>query len=238
MYGKLTLRDFDKGNQPRERLVNKGSEALSDVELMAIILRSGGKHKSVLDISYELLKKHGNLVNIFQCDLEQLAKEKYIGRVKAITIIAVLEISKRIHLANKKEYRYIHKPKDAFQIVKKELFGKRQEHLYLISLDTRKRFLSKDLICIGSVNETLIPVREIIQKALLKDAVNIILVHNHPSKDPSPSKEDLVITEKIAKACQLTGLSLLDHIITADNEFASIKSLDLFNSEKLSNERR
>ena len=105
--------------------------------------------------------------------------------------------------------------------------------MYLISLDSRKKLISKDLICIGSVNETLIPVRDIIRKALSNNAVHIIIAHNHPSNDPTPSQEDILVTEKVAKACNSVGISLLDHIVTSNNDHISIKSLNVFDSKKL-----
>ncbi len=238
MVNKVLIKDLDSNNKPRERLLEKGSEALSDIELLAIILRSGGPRLSVMDLSVSLLKRHKNLKALFESDVNQLVKEKYIGQTKAITIKAASELGKRAYLTQNDNNKLVKNPKEAFKIIKKDLYGKKQEYLYLLSLDSRKKLISKDLICIGSINETLIPVREIIRKALLKDAVNIILVHNHPSNDPTPSQEDVLVTEKVAKACLLCGIALIDHIITADNSYISIKSLDLFDSKKLNKERR
>lgn len=238
MVDRVLIRDLDSRNKPRERLLEKGSEALSDIELLAIILRSGGSRLSVMDLSAGLLKKHKTLKDLFESDVNQLVKEKYIGQTKATAIKAVSELGKRTYLIQNNNKKLIRNPEDAFKIIKKDLFGKKRECLYLISLDSRKNLISKDLICIGSINETLIPVREIIRKALLNDAVNIILAHNHPSNDPTPSQEDILITEKVAKACLLCGIALMDHLITADNEYMSIKSLDLFNSKKLVDEGR
>jgi len=238
MVDKILIKDLDSKNKPRERLLEKGSEALSDIELLAIILGSGGSRRSVMDLSAGLLKRYKNLKGLFESDVNQLVKEKYIGQTKATAIKAASELGKRAYLIQTDNNKLVKNPEEAFKIIKKDLFGKKQEYLYLISLDSRKKLVSKDLICIGSINETLIPVREIIRQALLNNAVNIILAHNHPSNDPSPSQEDILVTEKVAKACLLCGIALIDHIITADNNYISIKSLDLFDSKKLSEERR
>ncbi len=237
MAENILIKDLNLNDKPRERLLDKGSESLSDIELLAIILNSGGKNLSVMDLSTKLLSTYKSLQNIFEADASQLTKEKYIGKTKCAVIKAVAELAKRAYLEQKNTNNLVKNPEDAFKIVKKDLFGKKQEYLYLISLDARKNLVSKDLICIGSINETLIPVREIVRKALLKNAVHVILAHNHPSNDPSPSHEDILVTEKIAKACLISGIALLDHIITAGNEYVSIKSLDLFDSKKLMKER-
>jgi DNA repair protein RadC len=238
MAEKILIRDLNTQNKPRERLLDKGSEALSDIELLAILLRSGGSDVSVMDLAGSLLKKYQGLQSLLEADVNQLLKEQHIGQTKATAIKAAAEIAKRAYLNNQKNSVVIKRPEDAFKIIKKDLFGKNQEHLYLLSLDSRKKLISKDLICIGSINETLVPVREIVRKALIKDAVNIILVHNHPSLDPTPSHEDILVTEKVAKACITSGISLLDHLITANNEYMSIKSLGLFESSNLKKERR
>lgn len=237
MHGKILIKDLDSKNKPRERLLDKGSEALSDIELLAIIIGSGGKNMSAMDLSASLLKNYKTLQNLFESDITKLTEIQYIGRSKAASIISVGELAKRAYLTREPAAKVIKNPEMAFKVVKKDLFGKKQEYLYLISLDSRKKFISKDLICIGSINETLIPVREIVRKAILKNALHVILAHNHPSNDPTPSNEDILVTEKVAKACMISGIVFLDHIITANNKYVSIKSLDLFDSNKFINER-
>jgi DNA repair protein RadC len=238
MHDKILIKDIGSHNKPRERLLEKGPEALSDIELLAIVLNSGGKGMSVIDLASRLLKNFTDLQNLFEADIEQLTKEKYVGKSKAATIKAVSEVAKRAYMQYSRSVRTVKNPEQAFNIIKKDLFGKKREYLYLLSLDARKNLLAKDLICIGSVNETLIPVREIVRKALLRNALHIILAHNHPSQDPSPSQEDILVTEKVARACLISGVTMLDHIITAGNDYTSIKSLDLFETKKLEKEGR
>lgn len=234
----LLIKDLSNDDKPRERLLLKGPEALSDSELLALIIGSGGKNASAIEVSSQLIKQFGSLKGVLEANLRQLVNKRHIGIAKAVAIKAVAEIAKKAYLSRDIPKITVSTPHDAFNYIKKELFGKTQERLYLINLDTRKKVVSKELISLGSINETLIPVREILQKALLSNAVNIILVHNHPSNDPTPSKEDILVTEKLAKACKVVGISLLDHIITADNDYVSLKSLDIFQSDKLIKEGR
>lgn len=226
------IKDLNNQNKPRERLLEKGPSALSDIELLAVVLRSGGKGSSVTDLAASLLIKYKNVKSLLETDINSLLKHKYVGNTKATTLKAVSELGKRAYLSQKDAAIAVKKPEDAYKIIKKDLFGKKQEYLYLISLDSRKKLISKDLICIGSINETLVPVREIIRKSLINNAVNIILAHNHPSNDPTPSHEDLLVTEKVAEACNLSGIYLLDHLIISDNRFISIKGLNLFNERR------
>ena len=229
MSNSIRLKDLNSNDLPRERLIQKGPEALSDSELLALIIKSGGRDLSAVDLSLSLLKKYKNLQTTFSCDFEQLKKHKYIGSTKAITISAINEISKRIHLTHVRELTAINKPRDVFNFIKKDIFNKKQEYLYLISLDSRKKIIAKNLVCIGSVNETLIPTREIFIKALSKNAVFIILVHNHPSNDPSPSNEDLTVTQKIADAGKIIGIKLIDHIVVTNSDYTSLKNMNCIN---------
>lgn len=234
MTERVLIKDLDPKNKPRERMTEKGASALSDIELLAILLKSGGENLSATDLSAQLIKSYKNLRNLFESDLNHLTKNKHIGLAKAATIVATAELCKRVYLEDTEDSIIeIKNPSQAYKLIRKDLYSKKQEHLYLISLNSRKKYISKDLICIGSVNETLIPVRDIIRKALSNNAVHIIIAHNHPSNDPSPSQEDILVTEKVASACEAVGISLLDHIITSNQNFVSIKSLDLFESNKL-----
>jgi len=233
MSASVLIKDLGEGNKPRERLIEKGVASLSDIELLAIIIRSGGKNISALGLASHLLKKYKNLKTLLELELKQLINQRHVGPSKACTIKAVGEICKRSYLVKENTDLVIRKPEDVYRLIKKDLYAKKQEHLYLISLDSRKKYISKELICIGSVNETLIPVREIIRKSLINNAVHIIIVHNHPSNDSSPSQEDIVVTEKIANACLAVGITLLDHIVTSDDSYTSIKSLGMFESTNL-----
>ena len=226
MPNKLLIKDFHPNNKPRERLITKGPEALSDSELLAIVLNTGGKNLTVLDLANQLINKFGSLKNVMESNLNRLTAEKHLGIAKATTIKTISEISKRVYLTQDTTLKTINNPLTAYQAIKSCIFGKKQEHLYLLSLDSRKKLIAKDLICIGSINETIVPIREIYKKALERNSVYIILIHNHPSNDPNPSIEDIKVTEKIIEAGNTLGVICIDHIVATDNAYISIKGLN------------
>ena len=211
---------------PRERLQQKGPEALSDVELLAIVLGSGSKKMPVISLARQLLKDK-NLQQVLEQEIEQLTQNEAVGKAKAISLKAVYEISKRINYETATTETKISSAKDVYTATRKDFVGKKQEQIILLSLNARKKLISKDLISIGSINEALFPTREIIKTALLKNAVSVAIVHNHPSNDPTPSREDLLVTKTIMKACQLNEIQFLDHVIVTDKNYLSIKSLSV-----------
>lgn len=227
MMQKILIKDFLDNNKPRERLLYKGSEALSDAELVALLLRVGGKNTSAVDTANLLLKKYKSLSNLLQASVIQLQKNKNVGPAKASILKAAWEITKRVNSLDQKRKQTIKTPKDVHRIMKKYFLRKKIELLYLISLDSQKAIISIDQISMGAVNETLFPIREIIQKALENDAVYLIACHNHPSKDTTPSREDILVTKSLDDACALIGLALIDHVIITDENFHSIKSSNL-----------
>lgn len=218
------LKELFRRERPRERLVNKGAPALTNSELLAIILRSGGKKSSVLDLSNDILIKFGGLVGLVSADFHELLRIKDLGVAKATSIMALSELSIRISQEKVGERKQIVSPNDVFKIIKKEFFGKSTEHLYLLTLDTRRKLISKDLISVGTLNETLVHSREIYRVAVSKNASSIILAHNHPSGDLTPSDEDIDVTKRVAAAGEIIGISLIDHVIVSDSDFVSIKA--------------
>ena len=220
------IKDQNRHDKPRERLRSLGATSLSDKELLAIILRSGGKSNSVINISGRILDEFGGLKGLMEADLHQISAVKYIGPAKASSIKAVFEIALRIIATEQKESFSITRPSELYEIVKKDLYGKTKEHLYVISLDSRNKCISKDLISIGTVNETLIHPREIFRTALHKNATYIALAHNHPSGDTTPSDEDIKVTQRVASAGSILGVSLIDHLVVSDRTFTSIKSMN------------
>lgn len=222
------IKDLNAEDKPRERMINFGAQALSDSELLAIILRSGGRQDSAIQIAQQLLKNSGGFKELAEADIKQLINYKNIGAAKACAIKAACEISLRVGFSVHTEKICINKPKDIFELLRKDFFNKKQEHLYMISMDSRNKLITKDLISVGTLNETLIHPREIFKKALAINAYSIALAHNHPSGDPTPSNEDINVTQRIAKIGIEMGIPLLDHIIIAEDNFISIKALNLF----------
>jgi DNA repair protein RadC len=221
-----------KSDMPRERILRLGGSALADYELLSIVLSVGGKNSSVFDISKNLLNKCDGFSGLYQLSSTELLSTKYIGNSKAAKILAVNEIALRVMTADNTQNKIkVSSPKDVHTILKSSLFMKKRECLYLISLDAHNNLIEKDLLSVGTIKETLISPREIYRQALLRNAVSIILAHNHPSNNPNPSTADLVLTEQVAQIGNQLGISLLDHVITCDHDFCSLKSLNLFTSQ-------
>ena len=221
------LKTVSPKDRPRERLAALGGEALSDIELLSIILGSGGKNESVFELSAKILSGLKGFKGLYKTDYSRLISIKNIGKAKASSIKASCEIAKRIFTEKETTKININKPKDVYETVKRFFFNKEKEHLYLLALDSRNKLISIDLISIGTVNETLVHPREIFKSALEKNAVSIILVHNHPSGDANPSQDDIKITERIHKAGMNIGIALLDHLIVTNTSWVSLKSLNL-----------
>jgi DNA repair protein RadC len=197
------------------------------VELIALLIRAGGKTASSIDLSRYIINQFGGLKELLAADLQELTRTKDIGIAKASALKATLEIALRLQEPSETQNIKVRKPKDIFRTTRKDLFGKSKEYLYLLSLDTKNKLLGKDLITIGSNNETHIHTREIYRQALTRNAVSIALVHNHPSEDTTPSSQDIKVTKKIAKVGEHIGIPLLDHLVVTDNTYTSIKSLSL-----------
>ena len=214
---------------PRERLFRFGSAVLSDIELLAIILRSGDRNYPVLEYATKLLKDYGGFRGLLNTDINKLLNEPGLGIAKVASIKAACEIGLRLNIGVTSLKQRIKSSEDIYKLIRKEIFDKDREHLYLVSLDTRFQVLSLNLISVGTANETLVQPREIFKLALSKNAINVILVHNHPSEDPTPSEEDIKITKKVYEAGKTIGIRLVDHIIVANNSYISLKSLGVIN---------
>jgi DNA repair protein RadC len=225
----MKIKDLLSEEKPREKLIDKGPEALTDTELLSIILRSGGFDCTSTDLARNLINKFSGLDKLVCADITQLMDMPNVGVAKATGIVALGELSKRLATGCDTKGNTIKKPQDVFDSVKKEFSGKQEEYLYLISLDRKNKILSKDLISKGTLTETLIHPREIFKKALAKNASSIILVHNHPSEESYPSLEDIKVTKRIAKTGTEIGIPLMDHLIVTKTEFTSMKAQNLLN---------
>jgi len=223
----MKIKDLQREEKPREKLIDKGPEALTNTELLSILLRSGGIDCTSTDLARNLINNFSGLNKLVYADVTQLMDIPNVGVAKATGIVALGELTKRLTNESNIKGNIIKKPKDVFDSVKKEFSGKQEEHLYLISLDRKNRILSKDLISKGTLSETLIHPREIFKRALTKNASSIILVHNHPSEESYPSIEDVKVTKRIAKTGIEMGIPLLDHLVVTKTEFTSMKAQDL-----------
>ena len=220
----FTLRDLPSRERPRERLVEFGEEALSSVELLALILGKGTAGESVMMLSQKLLSRFGSLKGITEASLEDLLSIKGLGLAKAAQIKAVAEIARRVSFEDLKKPRsIILKPKDVFKLVKTKLKNYQKEQFFVISLDSRNGFIGIDKISVGTLNANLVHPRETFEAAIYRHAAQIIIIHNHPSGALEPSEDDLLITKKLIASGKILGIEVVDHIIVSKNGFFSFK---------------
>jgi len=212
-----TLPEF---RRPREKLIEQGPDALTDGELIAILIRTGTTQKSAIQIGRDLAKKY-TLTQLLDLPTDQLADHPGLGRAKAATIKAGLILGYRATQTDPPKLIIDH-PDKIWQTCQ-GLGSKKREHLVVLYLDARNQLISKQTISIGTLTDSLVHPREVFAPALELRAVNLILVHNHPSGDTEPSQADLSLTLRIAQAGQLLGISLLDHVIITTNDYFSLK---------------
>ncbi|MCR5345868.1 MAG: DNA repair protein RadC [Lachnospiraceae bacterium] len=218
-----TIKQLPLSEQPEEIFFKVGPENMTDAELLAIILRSGIKGLSALDLSQEILNhNNGNILNIMRLSYDELLKIDGIGKVKAMQLKAVAELSNRIYVTSRKRTVRFDSPLSIADYYMESMRHLKRENMLLILLNTKLQLIAEEKISMGTENEAVYSVREIYNLALKKDAVNIILIHNHPSGDASPSNADIVTTKKLTDAGRIVGIKLIDHIIIGDNSFYSM----------------
>lgn len=216
---------------PYEKFEKYGAEILSDAELLAIIIRTGTKEFNSIELGKKILSLGTNvgqttgILSLQHLSLEELMKIKGIGKVKAIRIKCVTEFSRRIAMETFKKGIRFDKPSTIADYYKEQIRHLEVERVILVMTDGKNQFLKDCILSTGTVNMSLISPREIFMTALKMQAVNILLVHNHPSGDPTPSKDDIEITKRIHVASQIMNIPLVDHIIIGDNTYMSLKEL-------------
>lgn len=215
----MRIKDIVKESRPRERFLLNGAEALSDAELLALILRTGSISENVVDMSNRLISEY-SLTGLFDCSIQELKKIKGIGESKAIQLLAINEISRRKN-SNEKLIQKITCAHDVFDLFKEKVRGKSKEHFYVVLLDTKNKIISTHETSVGILDATIVHPREIFKDAIKSSASRIVLVHNHPSGDPAPSEEDLHITRKLIDSGELLGIEVIDHVIIGGDEYYS-----------------
>ena len=218
----INFKNIPESDKPRERLYQYGSENLSDEELISIILKTGTKGMSVKEVSLKLLEKVGDIKKLKDIGINTLIGINGIGRVKAIEIKAAIELGRRIYIENNKLSGVILNNSLKIYEYFKDLVGnKKQEYFYTVYVDTKGRYIDKKCLFVGTINNSIVHPREIFKEAYLLSANGIICIHNHPSGDPTPSKEDVVITRKIKEIAMIHGIRLVDHLIVGVNSYYS-----------------
>lgn len=222
-----TLRDIPQDERPRERMLQQGAQALSNAELLAILLRTGTVAESAVRLAERILRESGSLRSLTDMRLEQLTSIKGVGPAKALQIQAGIELGRRLARAAFEERPVIRSPHDAAGLLMEELRFLNKEHFVCLFLNTKNHVIGQETVSVGSLNATVVHPREVYRSAIQRSSASIICAHNHPSGDPTPSSEDIDLTSRLAEAGRIVGIELLDHLIIGDRKFVSLKEKGL-----------
>jgi DNA repair protein RadC len=216
-----------KGERPRERLRDLGPGALSTSELIAILLRTGMEGQNVLSLASGLLSRHGGLGGLARASYGELAGVKGMGDAKACQLLAGFELGRRLVSLHPEDRAVIRSPQDVFNLLGPEMAALDQEHLRVLSLNTKNQVRGVHPVYVGNVNTSIVRVSELLRPAVRENCPSIIVVHNHPSGDPAPSAEDVLITRKVRGGAELLDIEVLDHVVIGGNGFVSMKEKGL-----------
>ena len=216
------IKDIPISERPRERFIKYGPKSLSDIELLAIILKTGTKELSSKDVATSLLKEIGNIKKLSNMTISNLTKLKGIGITKAIELLTTIELGKRIFL--KEDYgnkEVINNPKKIYKSFKYLFQGVKQEHFYCLYFNNKCELIERKLLFMGTVNKSIVHPREIFKEAYLLSASSIICIHNHPSGDIRPSNEDVLFTKQLIEIGKIQDIKIVDHIIIGEKNYYS-----------------
>lgn len=226
---RITIKDLPEDEQPYQKCVANGPSSLSDAELLAVIIRSGSANESSTSLARRILSTDNNgLLELSRITYQELTAIKGIGLVKAAQILCVAELTRRMTKATIGLNPIFDSPDIIARYYMEDMRHLKREQLIAVFLDTKLRKISDSTISIGTVNSSLMSPREIFREALSKNAVSIVLLHNHPSGDPTPSRSDIQSTEKASECGKMLGIRIEDHIIIGDNCFFSMKKENLY----------
>ncbi len=222
-----TIKELPDSLRPRERMIYAGAGALSSAELLAIILRTGGQGENVIRMAERLLIRFGGVTGLAQASHEELCLEHGIGPAKAVQIKAALELGRRLLITSPAERPQVRTPGDVANLLMLEMGLLEQEHLRTVLLDTKNFVIRVVTVYSGSLNTAVVRVGELFREAVRTNCASLVLVHNHPSGDPTPSPEDVRVTEMVVEAGRLLDIDVLDHVIIGRNRFLSLKERGL-----------
>lgn len=225
--GSYRITDLSASERPRERLAELGPQALSNAELIAILLRVGTQGENSVQMGQRLLQDLGGLHGLHRATVVEISQQHGMGLAKAAQIKAAIELGVRLRLEAPEERPVIHSPADAAALVQYEMAALPQEHLWVINLDTRNHVINIEKLYVGSLNASTVRVAEVFKPAIQRNAAGIIVLHNHPSGDPTPSPEDVALTRSIAQAGKLLDIELIDHLIIGQGKWISLKERGL-----------
>lgn len=221
------IKDIPHDERPRERLIKFGPESLSNAELLAILLRTGTKDSSAINLAQNIISKNG-LDFLSNCTIEELSSIKGVGLAKAAQIKAAIELGKRLRGLRNSNKIKITSPRDVFNLIGEDMRYLKKEFLRVVFLNTKNIVIDIKDISIGSLNSSIVHPREVYNEAIRRSSSSIIICHNHPSGDPEPSMEDINITKRLFEVGKIVGIELLDHIIIGDGCYISLKEKNLF----------
>lgn len=219
----FTLREMPQAERPRERMQERGAQAMSNAELLAILLRTGTVAESAVHLAQRVLQESDGLRNLVDLSLEELIRIRGIGPAKALQIQAGIELGRRLASARLRETATIRSPQDAADLLMEEMRYLRKEHFVCLFLNTKNHVIGRETLSIGSLNASIVHPREVFLAAVKRSSASIICAHNHPSGDPTPSREDLEMTRRLAEAGRILGVEVLDHLVIGDKGYVSLK---------------
>ncbi|WP_313756308.1 DNA repair protein RadC [Tissierella sp.] len=223
-----TIKELPMTERPREKLYSHGPGALSNEELLAIIIRTGNKDDSAIDLARKILSKDNRgLVYLRDTTIQELMETKGVGECKAAQILAAIEIGKRINFREALSKVKITEPSTIANLYMDEMRYLQKEHFRIVLLDTKNQIIVTEEISVGTLNASIVHPRDVFKAAIKRNSNSMILIHNHPSGDPAPSNEDINITNRLVDAGNLIGIKVLDHIIIGDNRYISFKEKNL-----------
>jgi DNA repair protein RadC len=228
----VTVKEMPEKERPRERLARVGPQALSTAELLAIILRTGVGGENVLTMAQRILSTFEGLGGLARADFVQIQAEHGIGPAKASQIMAALELGRRLMAEAPQERYQIRSPEDAAHLLMPMIGHKPQENFVVMYLDTRNRVLDHEILYKGSLNTSLVRVSEVFRGAVRRNCASLVVAHNHPSGDPSPSPEDVALTRRLVDAGKLLDVEVLDHLVIGQNRHFSLREHGLVFEEK------
>ncbi len=219
----LLIRDVPPRERPRERMLQEGPRSLSNQEVLAIILRTGTKKESVLQLAGRVLAQFDGLPLLKDATVEELCEINGIGEAKAVELCAAMELGRRIHSMITEERFVIRSPEDVSKFVMEDMRFLTQEHFVCLYLNTKNQVIHRHTVFIGSLNASIVHPREVFKEAFRRSAASIICLHNHPSGDPTPSREDIEVTKRLFESGHVLGVEVLDHVIIGDRKYISLK---------------
>lgn len=231
-----TMRDVPDDERPRERLATHGPEVLSNAELIAIVLGSGSSGENVVDLSRRILDEAGGLAGLARADVRSLQRTRGLGPAKAAQVAAAMELGRRAGRVDNAERPLLSAPEAVFNYIGHRFLGKTEEQAFVLALDSRSRLLGSAVAVSGGVNSVSARAAEVYREPVVLRASSAIIVHNHPSGDPRPSKADILVTKTLIEAGQALGIELVDHIIVGQNRYVSMKREGLAFHDDISEE--